>query len=359
MTRSPDSSGHEESPSSASRVQHTTDGDVRKAEPTGDAERTGGEGRRKLPKRDEQAVVPDAEFSSYYGRPVIKPPVWKVPDVPAYLYLGGMAGVSSMIGELASLTGRPRLRQIGRIAGSGGALASVGFLIHDLGRPERFLNMLRVFKPTSPLSVGSWIIAPFSALTTATAVSEVTGILPGLARLSGAVAALLGPPMTTYTAVLLADTAVPAWHDARRQLPFLFAGGALAGGSAVTLLGTSPDEAGPARTLAAAGAGLDTVAVTYMTKRIGLSGQAYERGKAGKLMRIAKALTIAGGSLVPFARRSRLLSVLSGLSLTAGAVTTRFGVFEAGMASARDPAYTVVPQRERLNQRAAGNGQVD
>lgn len=325
----------------------------------------GGEGRSHLPRQGERAMVPDAEFKSYYGRPVIKPPVWKLPDVPAYFYLGGMAGVSSMIGELASFTDRPHLRRVGRLAASGGALASVGFLIHDLGRPARFLNMLRVIKPTSPLSIGSWIIAPFSALATATAASEVTGILPGLARLSGAVSGVLGPAMATYTAVLVADTAVPAWHEGYRELPFVFAGSALASGSAVALLATPPEEAAPARTLAAAGAGLEVAASTYMSKSIGLPGQAYERGRAGKLMRVAKVLSAAGGVLAPFARRSRLLSVLSGVSLTAGSLVTRFGVFEAGMASARDPAYTVIPQRQRLKERAAnfeehvaGNGQV-
>ncbi|MDR7300094.1 NrfD/PsrC family molybdoenzyme membrane anchor subunit [Haloactinomyces albus] len=317
---------------------------------------SGGEARRNRRSRDKQAVVPEAEFDSYYGRPVIKPPVWKVPDVPAYLYLGGTAGVSSLMGEFAALTGRPRLRRVGRLAGSVGSLASVGALIHDLGRPERFLNMLRVFKPTSPLSVGTWILSPFSAMASATAVSEVTGLLPTLARISGATAGVLGPAMVTYTAVLLSDTAVPAWHEGYRKLPFVFAGSALTSGAAVAMVAVPTHEAAPARRLAAGGAGLEIAAATLLEKRIGLPGQAYHRGRAGKLMRIARACTVAGGLAAPFAGRSRVLSVLAGLSLTAGAVVTRFGVFEAGMASARDPQYTVVPQRERLAERAAAEG---
>ncbi|MHA6803597.1 NrfD/PsrC family molybdoenzyme membrane anchor subunit [Salinifilum ghardaiensis] len=315
----------------------------------------GGEPRRRPSRQGEQATVPDAQFTSYYGRPVIKPPVWKVPDVPAYLYLGGTAGASSLVGELAAWTGRSRLRRVGRIAASAGSLASVGALIHDLGRPERFLNMLRVFKPTSPLSVGSWILAPFSGLTAATAASEVTGLLPLLGRVSGAAGCVLAPAMLTYTAVLLADTAVPAWHEGHRELPFVFAGSALTSGAAVALVAVPVGEAGPARKLAAGGAGLEIAAETLMEKRIGLAGQAYQHGRAGKLMRIARTCTAVGGIAAAFAGRSRSLSALAGLSLTAGAVCTRFGAFEAGMASARDPQYTVAPQRERLAKRASGS----
>ena len=117
----------------------------------------------------EVAMVEDAEFTSYYGRPIIKAPVWKSPDVPLYLFLGGAAGTSAVLGAMADLTGRPWLTRVARYVAGGGSIASVGFLIHDLGRPERFLHMLRVFKPTSPLSVGTYILSPFSAAAGATA----------------------------------------------------------------------------------------------------------------------------------------------------------------------------------------------
>ena len=106
---------------------------------------------------------------------------------------------------------RPPDPDAGVAAGvGGGAIASVGFLIHDLGRPERFLHMLRVLKVTSPLSVGSYILSPFSAAAGATAAVELLGWFPRLKRFGGAVAALFGGPMATYTAVLLANTAVPS-----------------------------------------------------------------------------------------------------------------------------------------------------
>ena len=116
----------------------------------------------------------------------------------------------------AAVTGNEPLERVARIAAASGAGLGTVFLIHDLGRPERFLNMLRVIKVTSPLSVGSFILAPFSALSSAAAASYVTGRLPRLGRLAGAGAALFGPALATYTAALLSNTAVPAWHEAHR-----------------------------------------------------------------------------------------------------------------------------------------------
>lgn len=158
-------------------------------------------------------MVAPAEFTSYYGRPILKEPAWKQPDVPLYLFLGGMAGSSASISVLADLTRRPGLARVGRLAAAGGAVASVVALIHDLGRPTRFLHMLRVLKPTSPLSVGSWILAPFSGLASVAAGSAETGLLKPIGTLAGIAAGVAGPAMCTYTAVLLADTATPSWHE--------------------------------------------------------------------------------------------------------------------------------------------------
>jgi DMSO reductase anchor subunit len=304
--------------------------------------------------RGEPAVVPDAEFGSYYGRPVIKPPTWKTPDVPVYTFLGGMAGAAAPMAVLAELTGRPALARAGRLAAAGGAAAGTVFLIHDLGRPARFLNMLRTLKPTSPLSVGSWLLAGFGTLTGAAAASDLTGWLPGAGRLARYGAAALGPAMMTYTAVLFADTAVPAWHEAHRELPFTFAGSALGSGAGVGLLAASPAQAGPARVMAVAGTALELVAERRMDARLGLVGEPYHRGRAGRLMRVGRALTAAGALAAAAGRRSRPLSVAAGMGLLAGSLVTRWGVFEAGRQSAADPKYTVVPQRERLTARVSG-----
>jgi len=303
-------------------------------------------------------MVPEAEFRSYYGRQIIKSPTWKVPDVPAYLYLGGVAGVSAALAALADVTDRPALRRVGRFGALFGATVSVGALVHDLGRPERFLNMLRVFKPTSPLSVGSWILAPFGTLAGAAAMSELTGIAPQLGRLAGVGSGILGPALTTYTAVLLANTAVPAWHEAYRELPFVFAGSAMASGGGLGLL--AGDQSGPARKVAVAGAALELAATAVLERRIGFTASAYTTGRPGAVLKAARGATVAG-ALAALAGvratgpRRRALSILGALLVNAGSAATRYGVFDAGMASARDPAYTVIPQRQRLDARTPGS----
>src|SRR5215213_8614330 len=266
----------------------------------------------------EVAMVDEAEFTSYYDRPIIKAPVWKSPDVPLYLFLGGAAGTSSILGAMADLSGRPTLTRVSRLVAGGGSIASVAFLVHDLGRPERFLHMLRVIKPTSALSVGTYILSPFSAAAGATAAVELLGWFPRLKRFGGIVSALFGGPMATYTAVLLANTAVPSWRAPHKQLPFVFAGSAMAAGGGITMVFTPVAEAGRPRTM----------------------------------LRAAKACTAAGAGLTVLAGRTRLGAVASGTLLAAGSLLTRFGVFDAGMASARDPKYTVVPQQERKAARA-------
>src|SRR5215468_8501574 len=242
-------------------------------------------------------MVPAAEFRSYYGRPILKEPAWRQPDVPLYLFLGGLAGVSAAAAPLADATRRPGLAAAARYAAAGGALGGVTALVHDLGRPERFLMMLRVLKPTSPLSVGSWILAPFSGLAAAAAASQATGRLPRLGRAAGLGAAALGPAMTTYTAVLLADTAVPAWHEAYPELPFLFGGSALASAAGAGLLLAPPGEQGPVRRMAVAGAALELLASQRVERRTGLVGEPYRTGRGATLLRAGRSLTAAGVAL--------------------------------------------------------------
>ena len=219
-------------------------------------------GRRRPMSRGESRWCPEAEFESYYGRQILKTPTWKTPDVPLYLFLGGLAGASAVLAEGAALhrPARSRARRPGSSA-AGGAAAGTAALVHDLGRPERFLHMLRVFKPTSPLSVGSFILGPVRALSGIAAASQVTGRLPRVGRLAGFGAAALGPPLATYTAALFANTAVPAWHDAHRELPFVFAGsGAAAAGADRRCCSRPPGTPGRPCGWLSAGALLETVA---------------------------------------------------------------------------------------------------
>jgi hypothetical protein len=302
----------------------------------------------------EPLMVPDAEFRSYYGKPVINEPVWQSPDIPAYLYLGGLAGASSALGLGAQLTGRPGLARPAKAAAAAAAGLSLVALVHDLGRPGRFYNMLRVFKPTSPMSVGSWLLAGYVPLAFVSAGTAVTGLLPAVGTAASAGAAVLGPAVASYTAVLISDTAVPAWHDGHRHMPYLFVSSAATAAGGFGLLAAPRRQSGPARRVGMAGAAGELVVANAMEKQMGMAARAYNEGRAHLWMRAARALTLAG--LVGAgagARRSRLVGALSGAALLAGSAFTRWGVFEAGLQSARDPAYTVIPQRERLRRRPA------
>ncbi|MFD1506583.1 polysulfide reductase [Georgenia yuyongxinii] len=304
-------------------------------------------------------MVPPAEFTSYYGRPIVKPSPWEI-DIPAYMFAGGLAAGSSLLAAGADLTGRDALRRSGRLAALAGLSFSVVALVHDLGRPARFLNMLRVAKLTSPMSVGTWILSAYGPFAGVAAAAEVAAVLPArwrrgpvrllmaLGRPAGLVAAVTAPPVAAYTAVLLADTATPSWHEAYRELPFVFTASAAAAAGGLGMVTAPAAQAGPARRLALGGAIVEQLAEARMERSMGITAEPLHQGLAGRLMRAARVLTVGGalGSLV--AGRSRVAAVISGAALVAGSACTRVGVFEAGQQSAKDPRYTVVPQRERL-----------
>ncbi|MER8056311.1 MULTISPECIES: NrfD/PsrC family molybdoenzyme membrane anchor subunit [unclassified Streptomyces] len=332
---------------------------------------TGGYAGRKRRRRGrgEQPMVPDASFSSYYGRPVLNKPTWKALDIAGYLYLGGLAGASSLLAAGGELTGRPGLAAPAKVGAAGAISLSLAALVHDLGRPARFLNMLRVFKPTSPMSVGSWLLVGYAPLTMAAAAFETADryrLLGATAaevarrhRLVGSAAtvaaAVLGPAVATYTAVLLSDTAVPSWHEGYRQLPFVFAGSAAAAASGLALATAPVGQAGPARRTALLGAGLELGAFQLMKRRMGITAEPFDRGRPRLLLRACEALTVTGAALALLSGRlrDRRVALAAGTALLTGSAALRFGVFHAGVASAEDPRYTVVPQRERL--RAQGS----
>jgi formate-dependent nitrite reductase membrane component NrfD len=302
-------------------------------------------------------MVPRAEFTSYYGRPVIKSPVWEPLDIAGYLFLGGLAGASSVLAAGAQLTGRPGLAKTAKTGALAAGCLSITGLVHDLGRPSRFVNMLRTFKVTSPMSVGSWLLAGYVPAAAAACATSVTGRLPRLGAAATAGAALLGPAVATYTAALISDTAVPAWHDGYRELPFVFAGSAAAAAGGLGLLAGPASESAPARNLAVLGACTELAAAKLMETRLGLVAEPYQRGSSGGYMKASQVLAGLGliGSLASSlaGSRARWIGRASGAAFLAGSAVTRWGIFRAGQASAADPKYTVVPQRERRDAAAA------
>jgi formate-dependent nitrite reductase membrane component NrfD len=292
-----------------------------------------------------------SEVRSYYGRPVLKEPVWKQ-EIPWYLFTGGLGGASAVLSTVAQISGNDRLARRSIYIGAASDAVSPLLLIADLGRPERFLNMLRVFKVTSPMSVGSWILAVSSS---ASSLSAFLHAIRGFHRISDtarAVAAASGAPLAVYTGTLFADTAIPVWHEARHELPFLFGSSAAASAGAAAAIAVHPAEAAPARRLAIGGALVENALMVAMERRLGMVGEPYKQDEAGRYAKLAKACTLGGAGLLALAgRRSRLASIAGGALVLGGEAALRWSVFRAGFQSARDPKYTVRPQRERLRAR--------
>jgi formate-dependent nitrite reductase membrane component NrfD len=299
--------------------------------------------------RGEKQMVPKADFSSYYGRPVLKETVWG-PDIPSYLFLGGLAGASSALAAAAQLSGHPELARAAKAGAAGAISLSTVALVHDLGRPARFINMLRVLKVTSPMSVGTWILSAYTPLALAAAGSAVTRRLPRAGLAATLPAAVLGPCVAAYTSVLLCDTAVPAWHDAHREMPFVFAGSAATAAGGLGMLAVRPEHAGQAVRFAVLGAAAELTAKSLLLRRLGPAAEPYQKGRAGTMMEAGEVLTAAGLAGAVLAGRSRAAAALSGAAPMAASALTRFGIFEAGRTSARDPKYTIGPQRQRLRE---------
>jgi hypothetical protein len=288
------------------------------------------------------------DVRSYHGQPVIKDPVWSW-EIPCYFFTGGLAGASAGLGYLCELRGDEVLARRAWATAMLGLTVSPVLLISDLGRPERFLNMLRMFKVTSPMSVGSWILSVSGASTAVVAAHSWLGLLPRVAKVARPAAALFGLPLCTYTAALVANTAVPAWHDARRTLPFVFGAGAGLSAGAAGMIATPPSEAGPARRLALAGAGAEMAAQLLMERRLGEQGEVYKHGTAARFGHLGRGCLVAGATLaLRRASSSRGAAAAAGALLLGGALSARWSVFKAGFSSASDPRYVVGPQRRRI-----------
>ena len=270
----------------------------------------------------------------YYGRPAIKEPVWK-PEVPIYFWLGGLTGISALLAFGARLMGNRRLARTALFTSFATLLACPPLLVSDLGRPERFYNMLRVAKPTSPMSVGSWVLTGFGGAVGAAFLSELLGLLQPVGLLAEGAAAFLSLPLVTYTAVLIADTSIPVWHRARHHLPFVFAGSAAASAGAAASALVPPEDSGPARLLAIFGSVMELAAGTLMERSLGEEARHYHEGPAKEAALAARVLTGTGALVMAVAGRRRPFAVAAGAMILGGSLAERFAVLRAGPPSAR------------------------
>ncbi|MDN5899505.1 MAG: polysulfide reductase NrfD [Brachybacterium sp.] len=322
----------------------------------------------------EGAVVEDVEierageFDSYYGRPIVKAPPWREP-IAVYLFLGGVAGGSGLLAFGAQCTDRPLLRRHSRLLALGAVGAGTVALIEDLGRPERFLNMMRTVKVTSPMSLGTWLLggfATFSGMLGALEADRMTGerlplgVLRRLLDVAEGPASLgqvvLAPLLASYTGALLGNTVVPTWEAGRGHLSYLFVSSASLAAGGAAMLTTPVAETRPARLLATAGVVGDVVSMHRMKESMHpLEAEPLETGRAGTLLTWAERLAIIGGLGTVLGGRNRYVAAASGAALLASSALTRFGVLYAGLESVKDPRRVVEPQKERLAaRRAAG-----
>ena len=289
-----------------------------------------GEASRQRPPEQTQALtrVP----------PPIKGPVW-VWSIPAYFFVGGIGGAAMTMGMAAQVFGGrgmgrfdQRCRWTGAIAGGLGS----ALLIYDLGRKTRFLNMLRVFRPTSPMSVGSWVLALATPLSLASAVLPICS----LSEAAGIGSGLLGIPLATYTGVLIGNTVVPLWSATRRTLPILFGASAMA--SMASLFELMPLDARERRIVHRFGT-IGRVAeiaaaaeLEHEAHAVPGAARPLREGFSGTLWNAATVCAVAGLAISALPGNHRVKRIATGLLGLAGGAALRFAIFYAGKRSARE-----------------------
>jgi hypothetical protein len=289
----------------------------------------------------------------YYHQPLLKPPVWTW-EIPLYFFIGGVAGASEAIALAARISGRAAgLERAALWMALAGALVCPLLLIADLGRPERFLNMLRVFKWRSPMSVGAWTLVKFSGVAfVAVAANEAVraGIAPGVAVWVTWVAeiggALLGLILLSYTAVLLGVTAVPVWSQNRRLLPGHFVASSMGAASAVLeLLGFLVPAT---QVVGLAASAWETIVGVSIEVRGRAVDEPLRRGRAGLAARIGGTLAgpVALGLRIFYGAGSASGRELAALCFVAGALISRYAWLWAGRVSAGDAGALFELQRK-------------
>jgi hypothetical protein len=286
----------------------------------------------------------------YYGEPVVKPPVWTW-EIPAYFFVGGLSGMAALIALVGLIFQRSDLARAAMWVAAIGAILSPILLIMDLGRPRLFLNMLRVFKYQSPMSVGAWILFVFGNCAIPGLIALelhaqqiFTGGFDQFLQIIGFLlilgAAFWGMLLATYTGVLLGATAIPAWFLHRTLLPIHFGVAGL--GSAAAVLELLGHRIAPLNAIGFFAAAVETALLIWLSiDRHGAADRAIHEHSSGWLIRIGEilngplALVLRFFGLVPFAAISFLL----------GAFISRFGWIAVGKVSGADPEAVFAAQR--------------
>jgi Polysulphide reductase, NrfD len=289
---------------------------------------------------------------TYYDLPLLKSPVWTW-EIPAYFFVGGVAGSAAVVAAVARAAGAdPRLASDARWLAAVGGAVSPALLVSDLGRPERFLNMLRVFKIQSPMSVGAWTLVAFSSAAGAGAFADALvrvtkRRLPVkvVGNAADVVSAATGLALSTYTGVLIGATAIPVWSRNVALLPLHFGASGL--GATASMLELMGHREAALNRIGIATAAAETALGYAIESRCDPALDPLKRGWSGNVTRLGGvlsgplplALRLIGGRSVGIRR-------VAAVSTIAGSLLTRIGWLAAGRASAaqRDaPRATAQP----------------
>jgi len=286
----------------------------------------------------------------YYGQPVVRPPVWTW-EIPVYFFVGGLGGMSAVIALAALLFYQFHVALTAMwVAAIASGLSPI-LLILDLGRPHLFINMLRVFKPQSAMSMGAWILAAFGICVVpalialelqtfhvfAGAIHQILVIAAGILMFGSAIFGML---LATYTGVLIGATAIPAWFLHHRLLPIHFGTAGL--GSAAALLELLGHRIVPLNAIGFFAAGVETMLLIWLSiDKHGAADRAIHQHRSGWLIRIGEILT------GPFPLVLRFFGVipLAAISFLLGALVSRFGWIAVGKISGRDPESVFASQK--------------
>ena len=287
----------------------------------------------------------------YYGQPVVKPPVWTW-EVPLYFFMGGLAGMSAVIASGAVIFHQVDLARAAMwIAAIAGAVLSPVLLIMDLGRPRLFLNMLRVFKHRSAMSMGAWILSAFGACAVPGLIALelhahhfFDGALGQLLRVAAGIlifgAAIFGTLLATYTGVLIGATAIPAWFLHRTLLPIHFGTAGL--GSAAGLLELLGHRLAALNIVGYYAATVESVLLIWLSvNKHGIADRAIHEHGSGWLIRIGE---ILNGPLAIVLRLFGLIP-FAALSFLIGSLVSRIGWIAVGKVSGADPEAVFASQR--------------
>jgi hypothetical protein len=286
----------------------------------------------------------------YYGQPVVKPPVWTW-EIPIYFFVGGLGGMSAVIALAAAIFHHVDLAQAAMSLAAISVVLSPILLILDLGRPHLFINMLRVFKPQSAMSMGAWILTGFGGCVVPGLIAlelhmlhTFTGTMDQFLRIAAGLlifgSAIFGMLLATYTGVLIGATAIPAWFLHRVLLPIHFGTAGL--GSAAALLELLGHRIAPLNAIGLFAAGIESVLLIWLTTdKHGAADRAIHEHSSGWFIRIGEILTgplalvLRFFGLVPFAAISFLI----------GALVSRFGWIAVGKVSGSDPESVFAAER--------------